>query len=349
MQMQISDLLDMDELQKEIDAKYVTARTHPDFPELVILNYSDKCAYDSYWTSITRKTRGLIYNSTTGEVLARPFEKFFNYGQEGSSLNFDLDAPILGAFDKMDGSLGIKYTTPKGEVQVSTRGSFSSDQALWANTYLTQNNVSTESGFTELWEIIYPGNKIVVDYGDREELVLLGKVDNITGEFIPNSELQLPARTFREALELPDRKNAEGLVIWLDAKTAVKLKQDDYIYLHRIVSNLSQKEIWRQLYAGTYEGFVVQLPDEFYSWADLTAAALRKEFDSIAVQAGVYFFQLQEARLASRKEQALWVQECVPGNYRGYVFALLDGKSIEDSIWRVVEPVGANPMKVIVE
>lgn len=161
--MQISDLLDMNELQKEIDAKYVTARTHPNYPELVILNYSDKCAYDSYWTSITRKTRGLIYNSTTGEIVARPFEKFFNYGQE-TGVEFDLDAPIVGAFDKLDGSLGILYLNPDGNIEVATRGSFVSDQALHATVWINKSKNRDVywryhslilEGYTPLVEIIY--------------------------------------------------------------------------------------------------------------------------------------------------------------------------------------------------
>ena len=38
---------------------------------------------------------------------------------------------------------------------------------------------------TYLFEIIYPQNKIVVNYGDREDLILLAVIDNLAGQDYP--------------------------------------------------------------------------------------------------------------------------------------------------------------------
>lgn len=353
--MRIDELLDMDQLCLDIENGYVIMRTHPENPELHILNYADKCQYEPYWTDVTRKTRGLIYSTETLEIVARPFEKFFNYGQE-AGVEFDLDAPILGAFDKLDGSLGVSYVLPDGRVQIATRGSFESDQAIHANQILENEPWLQQlilddvaRGHTTLWEIVYPENRIVVDYGDKDQLMRLGSVNVTTGEFEPNYGLHIESKTLREVLSLPDRHNVEGLVVWIDPKTAVKIKQQDYIELHRIVSSLSQKEVWRQLSAGTYDEFVQKLPDEFYGWADNTANELRKMFWDIEATADVYFTNVKERKLDSRKDQALYISAEIPADYRGMMFSLLDGRDISDGIWKRIEPVGANPMKLIVD
>jgi RNA ligase len=118
-------LLDM------MDQGYVSRRFHPEFPELAILNYTEKAAYEGVWNRVTLNTRGLIYDTISDEVLARPFKKFFNYGQTGAP-DIDLDARPYFVSDKFDGSLGIAYRQPDGLWAIATRGSFESEQAKHA-------------------------------------------------------------------------------------------------------------------------------------------------------------------------------------------------------------------------
>ena len=204
-------------------------------------------------------------------------------------------------------------------------------------------------GRTPLFEIIYPENRIVVDYGALDDLRFLGSVDIETGEFLPSDLLRIDAKTLRDVVALPDRPNAEGLVVWTDSRTAIKFKQQDYVELHRIVSSLSQKEVWRQLSAGTYHDFVVKLPDEFYKWADTVAIALIDRLTAIDNVAHDYYNELKLKALETRKEQAMWIQENVDSRVKALVFLLLDGRDTHPAIWKMVEPIGANPMKVIVE
>ncbi|HRF99146.1 MAG TPA: hypothetical protein PLZ51_28235, partial [Aggregatilineales bacterium] len=74
---------------------------------------------------------------------------------------------------KMDGSLGILYRW-QGAYYIATRGNFDSDQAIWATIFLRTHydlhNLADE--YTLLFEIIYPDNRIVVNYGQRQDLVL---------------------------------------------------------------------------------------------------------------------------------------------------------------------------------
>jgi RNA ligase len=340
--MRIEDLLDTDQLATEIDAGYVTERAHPEFPELRILNYTDRCQFDGHWTAVTRQTRGVIYNADTREVLARPFAKFYNYGDVANTGDLDLDAPILGACDKWDGSLGIRYQRPDGRYAIATRGSFASEQAEHATALLNDNPgafVEPVAGETDLFEIIYPGNRIVLDYDGMDALVWLGTVENATGAFMPVVRESDPiVGTLRDVLALPDRENAEGWVVWLDHTRAVKIKQTDYLDLHRVVSHLTVKEVWRQLRAGTFEAFAEALPDEFHTWAVDTAGPLRQAFESTEARAHILLRQMPD--YPDRKSQALWIQANAPVEYRGFLFGLLDGRDITDGIWKLIEPRG---------
>lgn len=186
--MKLHNLIDTAMLANEIDSGYVTERYHPEFGELAILNYTDKAQFDSHWNSVTKVTRGLIYNRKTGEVVARGLPKFFNYGDEAHTGQLDPDTPILGAYEKWDGSLGIRYRKPDGTFAIATRGSFMSVQALHATELLESDPsacVHPVDGVTDLFEIIFPENRIVVDYGGMDELIHLGRMHVESGAFRP--------------------------------------------------------------------------------------------------------------------------------------------------------------------
>lgn len=339
--MQLDQIVDLRELEAEIAAGYIGRRTHSEFPELTTIGYTDKCQFDNHWTQTTKTCRGIIFDSTTLKVLARPFAKFFNYGQDKEA-EYDLDAPILGAFDKLDGSLGIRYTRPDGRTAIATRGSFDSDQARHATALAWSLGWGPhDPDVTALYEIIYPQNRIVIDYGDRDELAYLGWVDIETGEYTAPSSAESAGKTLGEILALPPRKNAEGYVIWLDPLRAVKLKQQDYLELHRIVSSLSVKEIWRQLRAGTFGTFAEALPDEFHAWAKKTADNLFRQFAKVHADATELHLAVLTKADGDRKSQALWLKANVDPALMGLVFSLLDRRDITDSVWKVLEPSGA--------
>ena len=77
-------------------------QTHRTLP-LSIWNYSPEVQYNQLWDDITLQCRGLVTDNE-GNVVARPFKKFFNLeeGKHTSTSEFDV-------YDKMDGSLGILF------------------------------------------------------------------------------------------------------------------------------------------------------------------------------------------------------------------------------------------------
>ena len=345
----LSDLFDVAELRRALDERLVVARKHPTAP-LTILNYTERCQYErGLWNSVTLQCRGLIHDEL-GNVVARPFRKFFNYGQ-GEAGTIDLAARCI-ATDKLDGSLGILY--PLGSnYAIATRGSFDSEQARHA-TYAWRDRYACDvpDGWTLLFEIVYPDNRIVIDYGERDELVLLGAVEIATGRSLPPTAPLLeawagpratvfPYVSVADALAATPRPNAEGLVLHLlDSDERVKIKQEDYVALHRIVTGLNERVVWEHVSAGKpVADLLAPLPDEFHEWAGEVAARLLATVESNAAEVE----RAYSAILASlppnytRKDYAMMAKDHAR---RVQLFARHDGKDYRPSLWQECYPAG---------
>lgn len=361
--MLLEDLLDRSHLDEMLAEGYVRARQHPSEP-LTILNYSEKAQYDGVWNLTTRTCRGLIVHSSTGEVLARPWAKFFNHGQpEAEAL--DLAAPVE-VTDKLDGSLGILYPLPSrpGRFAIATRGSFDSEQATWATRRWEKRYEglwTLTEGLAFLVEIIYPDNRIVLDYGDREDLVLLGAVEIGTGRPFgphdpecrwwpgPTAEV-FDHPTLGDALLAPARHNAEGLVVRYlgdgpHAGAMVKIKQEDYVALHKLVTGLNTRVVWERLGTGeTVSQLCESLPDEFHAWVQGVAADLYVQQDEILRQAQAEYDRVLTALGATPDARATDVDRkafaelAVRSPARGWLFMLLDGKDLRPKIWHSIKP-----------
>ena len=68
--------IDATKLKELVKKRLITRRVHPK-SELIIYNYTAKAQYSKFWTKEIKQCRGLICNYD-GEIIARPFEKFFN-------------------------------------------------------------------------------------------------------------------------------------------------------------------------------------------------------------------------------------------------------------------------------
>lgn len=343
------------------DAGDVRYQTHPEFQELTVWNYTEDVQYRNKWNKITLACRGLIINTVTGEVVARPWEKFFNLGQMDNRI--DSDAPVE-VTDKMDGSLGILYQRPDGAFAIATRGSFASEQAIEATKMLHETpeyrqEVSIPDGITFLFEIIYPQNRIVVNYGDQRDLVLLGAVSNQYGFYYGPLEaagmLNWPGPvteswhfdSFVDAISFPDRDGKEGVVI-RSGRNIVKLKQADYVELHRIVTNLSPKTIWVMIGEGkTVADICAGIPDEFHKYVEDIGNGLLQDASDIEyrVRSGYLMAkQAAEAKAVSGPDMSVsrkaYANEIKKYKDAKYMFLLLDGKGIRDQIWKHIKPRG---------
>ncbi len=283
----LSDMFPMAGFERMAHLGYIRIQKHPRLADYEIANYTEKAVYDKEWNDVTLQCRGLIYNAKTGEVIARPFRKFFNHN-EVTAPTIGLKDPVV-VTDKLDGSLGVLYMTPDGWA-IATRGSFDSPQARHAtavfkaryeNYFGIEGSFDPPAGITYLFEIIYPENRIVVDYGQQDDLVLLGAVDIATGRSIAPEVIQKSGNpwpgpvtetftfsTYGDALAAAPRPGKEGFVVHdLRSDERVKIKYSEYVTLHRLVTGLTARRVHEAMLDGVdMDTFIAPLPDEFHDW-----------------------------------------------------------------------------------
>lgn len=334
--------MDLDLLNKHIADGTVTKRAHPTLP-LHILNYSPRCQYDKLWDDVTLQCRGLVMHGD--KVVARPFRKFFNDTEhKEGEIPWHLPCEIT---EKLDGSLLIAFYFD-GAWRFCTRGAFESPQAIEGER-IFREKYDTDmlcAGWSYLFEVLYAQNRIVVDYGDRRDTVLLAAISTATGAEFPLNFVcdniskvrtlpPAPAVSVRELRSII-RDDEEGYVIRFSNGFRVKVKGQRYMELHRLLSGLSSRTIWENLSAGrTLDDILAVIPDEYGDW-------VRRERDRLANEALEVSLRVFKAvgdvvYLPDRKSQAIKLL----ADYRDVasaVFLKLDGKDCSAEIWKKVYP-----------
>lgn len=233
-----------EQYMREVKEGYVTRRVHSKHPQLVILSYSEYATEQKRWNEVTTSCRGLILDESTGEVVARPFPKFFYLGEMPE---FEKDIPFAETPEftvKQDGCLGICYRVGS-QLHWATRGSFESVQAKAAQVIWDQKyaQVKVPDELTLMVEIIHPSTREFVDYKGMCELIVIGAIDRFTGHDYGYGELLQLGETLgmkvtdrvhltvSEAIKRKDTldPNSEGWVLrWSNGKR-LKIKGTRYL------------------------------------------------------------------------------------------------------------------------
>lgn len=339
-------LMNTDLLKEMIEQGYVEVQKHPE-RGLYIYNYTQIAQYERVWNEVTLMCRGLILNEQ-GQIVARPFPKFFNLGEHE---NQEIPNEPFEVYEKMDGSLGILYwceNTP----YISTRGSFTSIQSQRANEMLIQkyqkNLEQLNPRYTYLFEIIYPENRIVVDYGSNEQLVLLAIVETATGRELPLVDIGFPIVKKYDGLQDLEvlcgiqEDNKEGFVVKFKSGLRYKIKFEEYVRIHRVITQVSTISIWEYLKEGKQLGELIErVPDEFYAWVRKTNDELLSAFIAIEQKAKEDYRVLD-----GRKATAEYFETCT---YPAVMFRMLDGRTYDKIIWKMLRPKFSKPFANIEE
>lgn len=334
--------LDFDAIRLEVEAGYISEQRHPTAP-LRILNYTQRAQFDWRWNSQTMQCRGLIVDDEN-RVVARPFAKFFSYEQ----LAGVVPQESFEAYEKLDGSLGVLYRY-EGEPRIASRGSFASDQATKATEIYRRkySDVILDDRMTYLFEILYPENRIVVNYGDLRDVILLAVIETETGIEQPLPDIGLPIvkrydgiLDFAELLAQQDGTR-EGFVVRFASGQRVKIKFDEYKRLHKLLTGVNAKHIWEALRSGDDLGQLVdRVPDEYFAWVRNTETELRRQFADIESRARCQYDAAPA--FATRRDAAMHFQRC---EYPSVMFSMLDGKQYAEGIWRMVRPNGQSAFR----
>ena len=322
-------------------------QNHPTLP-LTIWNYTPKVQYEGLWDEITLQCRGLVTDDK-GRIIARPFRKFFNLeeGKYTPTENFEV-------YEKMDGSLGIVFWY-KDEWHIATRGSFVSDQAIKGKEMLDKYNTKygLYPGYTYLMEIIYPENRIVVDYKGAEKLVVLacfhsekgveGRIDEMVNEgweVVKKYDGISDYNTLKSII----KDDEEGFVVRFTNGDRVKIKGAEYLRLHKIMTNVSTTAIWEIMSeGGNLDEILNNVPDEFYNKIKQYENTLKYSYYQYWNQCSKMYEYFRYGKYGdkevepTKKEFAEHIKDKHP-IIKSIMFAMWDGKQYDKIIWKALRP-----------
>ena len=283
--------IDIESFREQEKLGLITCRKHPEF-DLVIWNYTNHCQFERAWNDVTMQARGLI-TKPDGTIIARPFRKFKNIEEHQGPIPLE----PFKVTEKLDGSLAIMYFIDN-KPYIATRGSFISEQAI-KGTEILYDKYSKFIPFfvkhyTYLFEIIFKANRIVVNYGDMEDLVLLTIINTETGDEydIHNPTLinmwPFPVAKYYDGikdineLKKLEEPNKEGFVICFESGLRLKAKFSDYVRIHRIVFGTNARTVWEYLKEGRPLSALLNcVPDDFTAWVKSVSKDLSDRYRTI--------------------------------------------------------------------
>jgi len=335
--------------RRYIDQGLVTERCHPDDPDLLIYNYTNKTNFDRLWDDTTRMTRGLIVKN--GRILAMPYKKFFNISEMGETMEANLPAEIPEITTKIDGFLAILYLHPDGKLAISTRGIFDSPEALWATKYLRDNYdlpLDIVDKYTVMFEGSSPAYMHIIHYPHK--LYLIGMRENVVGNLLPYSDVISKAIEYKLDVlsnfmvgnilkELPmDAENIEGWVaMYPKSQLLVKIKTDSYRRLHRLYQSITFNNILKLIKEDEYEKVLEKLPKDLREEATRIGSYIRKRKDDIWTMLKGLIEQLPEG---DKKTKALWIKKNVISELQSCMFMWAsygDSDIVDNIVFKIIK------------
>lgn len=151
---EIHDVIEYMRASKYIDEK--------SFGNISSFNFTRGAFQDKVWDGMTTKARGLYIDTEHEQVVARGYEKFFNYGEmeftKPEALARNLKFPVE-AYVKENGFLGIVSTDNDGELIFTSKSTMGGDHAV-----MVKENLYNIYGTTAIEEMREYANQYHVTF-----------------------------------------------------------------------------------------------------------------------------------------------------------------------------------------
>lgn len=210
--------------------------------------------------SAALETRGNVYDIKTGNCICACFPKFFNVNEREDVNEKYVEDHVVSVFEKRDGSM-ITPVLIDDQIYWKTKKSFFSSVALLAQS-LVPKNVELFSlwcqtrQYTPIFEFTHPETRIVLEYNDEPNFTLIAIRKNDTGQFLSWWYVKSLANIFSvntvkqydmtwEKLmdDVESKTGIEGYVLLLGDGRRVKLKTKWYLSMHRIMTELRERDV----------------------------------------------------------------------------------------------------------
>ena len=236
---------------------------------------------DTFSDAFRLECRGIKFD-LSGNLIARPFHKFFNVNERPETQQhlIDVAKPHI-VTDKLDGSM-IHPAIISGELVFMTRMGITdiSAKAMRHASSVGSGDVfefcrrCIDHGLTPIFEYTAPDNRIVVAYR-IPSLTLLAVRENHTGRYLDENEIGLPENLTLVGRNIPIKNmasfiatarglvDAEGYVIRFTDGFMIKIKGDDYVLRHRAKDRIGlEKNALRAVLENADDDLMSVLPEQ---------------------------------------------------------------------------------------
>lgn len=269
-------------------AKLVTAAMDPT-RTLQLWKYSKSVFWDKLWdvNPLLLKARGLVLD-IAGNVVAHPFDKVFNFLEEGAGADVADDASVI-EIEKLNGFLAVVSPHPhKKDLLVTTTGSFESPFVAYIREYLPGpvagrmlQYFHRNGPMSLMFEALHPQDPHIIEYGPEMHGLWLIGARHLEWDSVAVSEPELdeiaesigvrrPAwkvTTFGQVKDAAKASRTEGVMV-RDACTneyVCKLKSPYYLTT-KFLGRLSDKKA--RFMFNAPEQFKRGLDEEFFPVVD---------------------------------------------------------------------------------
>jgi RNA ligase len=217
-----------------------------------VINYNVMMEY-TFDCNIRRECRGIIFDSKTGDIIRRPFHKFFNVNEREETQDHVIDLSRPHAIlEKLDGSMIAPFIVDGQMIWGTKMGA--TDVAKPVEEFVKKNPQYAEFalnmlvlGLTPIFEWCSRKQRIVLDY-QEDQLILTAIRDLKTGEYwlhnhmmIVGDDWDIPVvRAFEPQSDMMEfiehvryLEDLEGFVVRFSDGHMVKLKCQWYLQIHR--------------------------------------------------------------------------------------------------------------------
>lgn len=272
---------------------------------LRIFKYSKRTFWESRWgeSKSLLKARGLVLD-LGGNIISHPFDKVFNFGEQGTGLSLADDKPVV-CVAKENGFLGIvsAHPTKRGELLAHTQGSFGGDFVDYLRHYVYQPKSRgaiakylAQNDVTLMFEVIHPEDPHIIEYPEADQGLWLlgvrgkGQLDKAWPEHLVDEAaaamgLRRPKwfkATLGEVRAQVKTTKTEGFMVREDNEEQdfiLKWKSPYYLTT-KFVGRLSSNKIAHMFAAP--ENFKQCVDEEFYPLVDLLTQQFTKaQFEAL--------------------------------------------------------------------
>lgn len=295
---------------------------------------------DSFSDPYRLECRGIKFD-LDGNLIGRPFHKFFNYGQK--LITYDWPKPHR-IMTKMDGSM-VHSCIINNAVRLCTRMGIT-EQSTAAEEILNERQIFllrdlNLHGYNAIFEYTAPDNRIVIDY-EEKKLTLLAIRNIQTGSYyrfsytedafdhIEEHNLSLADNNIDQIKE--ETTGIEGYVVaWPDG-TYVKIKTNEYCQMHRAVSFFEREDMILPIILNSqcddlYPNLSIDRAERLFAFESATMKDYLRYINDVKER--VEFFKKSGD---TRKDFALYVNARYPAGIRAAYFSALDGKDVKESV-----------------